>query len=64
MKLSNMKFDTIRLLTTAALLAVVGVSSHAQAIPWEEKVRMAENIDSYLAAEYPSVIKKVVVTED
>ena len=59
-----MKFDTIRLLTTAALLAVVGVSSHAQAIPWEEKVRMAENIDSYLAAEYPSVIKKVVVTED
>ena len=64
MKLNNMKFDTIRLLTTAALLAVVGVSSHAQAIPWEEKVRMAENIDSYLAAEYPSVIKKVVVTED
>ena len=64
MKLSNMKFDTIRLLTTAALLAVVGVSSHAQAIPWEEKVRMAENIDSYLATEYPSVIKKVVVTED
>ena len=51
MKLSNMKFDTIRLLTTAALLAVVGVSSHAQAIPWEEKVRMAENIDSYLATE-------------
>ncbi|MGN0202425.1 MAG: DUF5722 domain-containing protein [Candidatus Cryptobacteroides sp.] len=59
-----MKRNTLRLLTTAAILAVAGFSSPAQTLSWEEKVKVADNIDSYLGTAYPSRVKKVVVTED
>lgn len=59
-----MKKTIIRMLTAAALLAAAGFSSRAQVISWEAKVQIADNIDAYLAATYPSEVKRVVVTED
>lgn len=58
-----MKKLFVNILTLAAA-AIMGVSASAQVLSWEERVKVSDDIDTYLASSYSSAVRKVVVTAD